>query len=469
MTPEELFTAALGLGRQWRVAECRFEGEPKRLELRLEHVPGEHFECPVCKASCGVHDTIERRWRHMNFFQYRCELVAKVPRTWCRTDGVHQIHVPWAREGSGFTLMMEALVMLLSAEMPVDAMADLIDEHDTRLWRVLMHYVEQAHAKSDWSTVRRIAVDETSARRGRRYVTNVLDDENSRLLLMVEGRGVQAVGAFAEALRHHGGDPSQIEAIAMDMSTSYIKGASQYFPQASIVFDKFHVMVLAGKALEEVRLQLQREGAQLKGAMWSLRGNTWNLSPERQAQRKDLCRQYTQLGRAMSLRETLQAIYANSDGSSPKLNFGGGVVGQHAAASGPFAIWPRTVRQYLDGILAYFDTKLTSGAIEAVNGIIQLAKQMARGFRNFVYFRTAAYHRAGQLNLDVPNIVNLAITHTKQRGTIILRIVFNSCHTSRSKEIMRPLACDMILSRFGGAQKIVPSLWERKAASRACA
>ena len=141
MTPEELFTAALGLGRQWRVSQCRFEGEPKRLELRLEHVPGEHFECPQCKALCGVHDTIERRWRHLNFFQYRCELVAKVPRTWCRKDGVHQVEAPWAREGSGFTLMMEALMMLLSAEMPVNAMADLLDEHDTRLWRVLMHYV----------------------------------------------------------------------------------------------------------------------------------------------------------------------------------------------------------------------------------------------------------------------------------------------------------------------------------------
>src|ERR1700752_2768586 len=94
MTPEELFTAALGLGRQWRVAECRFEGEPKRLELRLEHVPGEHLECPQCRALCGVHDTLERRWRHLNFFQYRCELVAKVPRTWCRKDGVHQVQVP---------------------------------------------------------------------------------------------------------------------------------------------------------------------------------------------------------------------------------------------------------------------------------------------------------------------------------------------------------------------------------------
>ena len=67
--------------------------------------------------------------------------------------------MPWAREDSGFTLMMEALMMLLSAEMPVVAMADLLDEHDTRLWRVLMHYVEQAHAKSNWSALRRIAVD----------------------------------------------------------------------------------------------------------------------------------------------------------------------------------------------------------------------------------------------------------------------------------------------------------------------
>ena len=55
----------------------------------------------------------------------------------------------------------------------------------------------------------------------------------------------------------------------MDMSPAYVKGASQYFPQARIVFDKFHVMVLAGKALEEVRREFQREGADLKGAMWS--------------------------------------------------------------------------------------------------------------------------------------------------------------------------------------------------------
>jgi transposase len=404
MTPEELFSAALGLSQQWRVAQCRFEGEPKRLELRLEHVPGQHFECPKCKAMCGVHDTIERSWRHLNFFQYRCELFAKVPRTWCRTDGVHQVEVPWAREGSGFTLLLEALVMLLSAEMPVEGIADLLGETDTRLWRVLIYYVEQAQAKRDWSKVRRIAVDETSARRGHRYVTNVLDCDGRGLLLMVEGRSAQALGSFAQALREHGGDPAQIQAIAMDMSPAFLKGAAEHFPQAQIVFDKFHVMQLAGQALDSVRRQLQQDGAQLKGALWSLRGNAWNLSLQRQKQRQALCSQYTKLGRAMTLRDTLQTIYASPDQLTAESQLHWWCAWASRSRLEPFRSLAKTVRQHWQGILAYFHTGLTSAAIEAVNGIIQLAKRIARGFRNFAYFRAAAYLRAARLQFDLPVI-----------------------------------------------------------------
>jgi transposase len=404
MTPEELFSAALGLSQQWRVAQCRFEGEPKRLELRLEHVPGQHFECPKCKAMCGVHDTIERSWRHLNFFQYRCELFAKVPRTWCRTDGVHQVEVPWAREGSGFTLLLEALVMLLSAEMPVEGIADLLGETDTRLWRVLIYYVEQAQAKRDWSKVRRIAVDETSARRGHRYVTNVLDCDGRGLLLMVEGRSAQALGSFAQALREHGGDPAQIQAIAMDMSPAFLKGAAEHFPQAQTVFDKFHVMQLAGQALDSVRRQLQQDGAQLKGALWSLRGNAWNLSLQRQKQRQALCSQYTKLGRAMTLRDTLQTIYASPDQLTAESQLHWWCAWASRSRLEPFRSLAKTVRQHWQGILAYFHTGLTSAAIEAVNGIIQLAKRIARGFRNFAYFRAAAYLRAARLQFDLPVI-----------------------------------------------------------------
>src|SRR3954453_16319620 len=71
-------------------------------------------------------------------------------------------------------------------------------------------------------------------------------------------------------------------------------------------------MMLAGQARDAVRRTLQREGAQLKGALWSvLRGNVRNLRAARQTQCQNLCRQYTQLGRALSLRDTLQTIYAS--------------------------------------------------------------------------------------------------------------------------------------------------------------
>src|ERR1700752_3777346 len=96
MTPEELFSAALGFSQQWRVAQCR-------------------------------------------------------------TDGVHQVEVPWAREGSGFTLLLEALVMLLSAEMPVEGIADLLGETDTRLWRVLIYFLLEAQAKSGRGKIRRLS------------------------------------------------------------------------------------------------------------------------------------------------------------------------------------------------------------------------------------------------------------------------------------------------------------------------
>jgi transposase len=313
MTPEVLFTAALQLEAGWKVTECRFEGEPRRLLLKLDFEQGKRFGCPQCGKLCPTHDTSTKRWRHLNFFQYECLLEARVPRSNCPEHGVLSVAVPWAREGSGFTLLFEALAMLLCREMPMAAVSDTLGEHDTRLWRVAAHYVEAAHAKSSWAEVRRISVDETSARRGHRYVTNVLDAETHDLLLMVEGRSAEALEAFAQALVAHGGEAQQIELISMDMSPAYQSGASRFFPGAQIVFDRFHLMQMAGQALEKVRKELARQGADLKGSLWALRGNEWTRNDEQRQQRSALCNRYPKLGRAIGLRDMLQDILADED------------------------------------------------------------------------------------------------------------------------------------------------------------
>ena len=104
MTPEGLFTVALGLGEGWSVNQCSFEGTPPELLLKLDFKAGHRFGCPECGANSPTHDTGVKRWRHLDFFQCRCELEARVPRVDCQEHGVRLIDVPLGRAGSRFTL-----------------------------------------------------------------------------------------------------------------------------------------------------------------------------------------------------------------------------------------------------------------------------------------------------------------------------------------------------------------------------
>ncbi|MCM3338010.1 transposase family protein [Paenibacillus sp. MER TA 81-3] len=73
---------------------------------------------------------------------------------------VTQVPVKWARPLSHFTLLFEAWAMWLMAEMPVNAAARELREHDTRMWRIFHHYVNKAMADLDLSKVKRIASSE---------------------------------------------------------------------------------------------------------------------------------------------------------------------------------------------------------------------------------------------------------------------------------------------------------------------
>lgn len=400
MDPNQLFEMALQLSGGWKVVRSEFCGEPRRLELWLDFAPGTKFPDPQSGALCPVHDTTDKQWRHLNFWQYETILHARVPRIRNAAGEVRLVAVPWARAGSGFTLMMEALVLLLCQEMPLATVAEMLGIHDTRLWRIVTHYVEKAQRERSWAGVRRILIDETSARKGHRYVTNVLDADTRELLLMVEGRESAALLIFAQELLLHGGHPDQIELIGMDMSPAYIKGAKEHFPQAEIVFDRYHVMLLAGRALEEVRKELRRAGADLSEGLWALRGNEWTRSEDQLARRRELCAQYPKLGRAMMLREALQDILESEDERSLRWWCWRACVSRLE----PFKKLAASIREHWEGIVAFMQTRVTNGAIEAVNGLIQLAKRMARGFRSFRNFQLMAYLKAGKLRLKLPSL-----------------------------------------------------------------
>ena len=255
MRDTNLLQLALGLTPPWTVTRADFDPEAHRLDIEIDFAPGSRFACPACgAASCPAYDTERKTWRHLNFFQHQAFLNARAPRVRCGVRGIRTFSVPWASPDSGFTLLFEALMLMLVYSMPVKAAARLVGKHDTMLWRVVHHYVDQARARIDHSAdVTQVGIDETAARRGHEYVSLFVDLDQARVLFATERKHAATVGAFAADVTAHGGDPEAIEEVSVDMCQAFIKGVAENLPNAAITFDKFHVVKLVNDAVDQVR------------------------------------------------------------------------------------------------------------------------------------------------------------------------------------------------------------------------
>jgi transposase len=410
MAVEALFTQALGLTAPWKVVSAEFDPAAKSLELVIDFEPGSRFPDPESGESCPVHDTVERTWQHLHFFQHRTVLRARVPRIRTPEGKVRNAEVPWARPQSGFTLFMEAYLLTLAKVLPVTEVSAQSKVSQDRIWHLIRARVEEVWKASDWSSLERLGVDETSTRKGHKYGTAFLEitgkessrgcgaSKVARLLFFTPGKDKATFGEFAAELARREFDPSRISEIAIDMSKAFIAGAGEHFPDARICFDRFHVMKLCGQALDATRKEIAREtGGLPSGALWALRGNAANLKDEQLELRESICREHSKIARALSIRDFLADTwnYRDEDGARDHLK----AVMSWCSRSRlqPFVALGRSLKHHLEGILGYFGNYTTSAAIEAVNGLLQLARRRARGYRRFENFRAIAYWIAGGL------------------------------------------------------------------------
>ena len=405
MNSESLFAVALGIAPPWEVEGVEFSKEDKRLDIKIGFRRGATFACPVCGSAAPVHDTGEKTWRHLNFFQFDAYLTARVPRVKCpNTDhGVKQVPVPWARAGSGFTLLFEALVMTLVREMPVRAAAALLGEHDTRIWRVIDHYVQSARAQVDHSKVSRVGMDETSARRGHDYVTFFFDMDRRRLLFGTEGKDHETVKAFSEDFKAHTGSPENVTDVCLDMSKAFIKGVKEALPEAEITFDPFHLIQHMNDALGKVRAEEANLFPELmKGSRYAFLKNPENLTEKQDETLTKLSHYRLKTARAYLLRLALQDVYfaaTREDAARRLKSWYNWAIRSQIDQVKKVA---KTVKNHWNGILAWVDSRLSTGFIEAINGLIQSAKRRARGYRSTKNLINMAYLIAGKLDFRLP-------------------------------------------------------------------
>jgi transposase len=395
-----LFTAALGLPAPWEVADVRFDPHVGRIDFQVAFTPGARFSCPCCGAADQpVHDTLAREWRHLNFFQYQAFIQARLPRVRCGACGkTSQVPAPWARPGSGFSALMEALVVTLAKSMTVREVARLLGVSDMRVWRTLDHYVDAAREKADYSTVTTIGLDETAARRGHDYISLFHDLEAARLLFATEGRSAEVVARFADDLEAHGGCGENVRAACIDMSTAYRSGLDTHLPWARVTFDEFHVIQLVNQAVDAVRRQEVKDQPSLKRTRYLWLKSTHAWTTRQTLLYQDLKRLNLKTARAFRLKEALRTIFRTApDRASAEPLLQRWYSWARRCRLEPFKQIATTLKNHWEGILNAFDSRLTNARVEAINALIQAAKAKARGYATTRHLITVSYLVAGNL------------------------------------------------------------------------
>lgn len=398
----EIFSLALGLSRPWFVEKIKFENttEGKELHIYLSFERGFKFKGEDGN-SYTAHDTVERTWQHLNFFQHKCYLHGRVPKIVDDSGKTTTQSVPWARKGSGFTLLFEAYSMLLiENEMPVNKAAKIVGVYPNRIWRVFSYWIEKAHVSDEVTEITKVGFDETSSKKGHNYVTTCVDLDKRRVLFASSGKGSDNIKDSVNYLKSKSVDTTSIDQVCIDMSPSFISGCTEHLPDASITFDKFHVVKEVNKAMDELR-KLERKGNDmLKGHKYTFLKN--KLTPQIKHERDLLMEYYPKLGEGYRLVEMFRDFWDIKEREEAESYLAFWCDLATDSKIKPFVKAASTIKAHWSGVINYIESKINNGILEGLNSKIQLAKKRARGYRNINNFINMIYFTCGKLKFDYP-------------------------------------------------------------------
>lgn len=404
MLTQQLFELALNITDPWYIKDVQFSAENKRLDIHIDFRKGAVFHYESADENINgdykVYDTVDKQWRHLNFFEHECYLHARVPRLDITDTIKRQVNPPWSGPGNGFTLLFEALVLQLASHMPVHTVSRIVSESDYKIWSLIERYVNLALAGNNYSNLKAVGMDETSRRKGHDYITLFVDLLKKRTVFIAEGNSQNTVEAFADDLKSHKGDPKTVTDVSCDMWPAFIKGVKDNLPNAQITFDRFHIMKIINTAVDTVRKQEVQTQFVLKGTKYIFLKNEKNLTSIQRQKRQELSMSRLNLKsiKALHIRENFQEIY-----KMPTLKLFESMLKRwyfwatHSRIS-PMIDAARTIKAHWEGVVQWKKSHIDNGLLEGLNSLIQAAKAKARGFSTFRYFRIVAFLITGRLD-----------------------------------------------------------------------
>jgi transposase len=372
---------------------CKTDFFKGRVCFTIEQ-PRERYRCSEC-GSAAVHAQghKERFLQTIPIGLKPTFLLVKVARVICfQCEHTRQVKVPFADPQRTYTHAFERYALELSRMTTIQDAARHLDVSWDIIKDIQKRNLQRRFSKPKLKNLKEIAIDEIAIGKGHAYFTVVLNLRSGAVVYVGDGKGVAALTAFWKRLR---ASRAKVKAVATDMSKAYIRAVRDNLPKAVHVFDHFHVIKLFNEKLTAFRRELYRELTDegqrriLKGTRWLLLKNPENLDPLRNEKQRleDALALNTPLTVAYYLKEDLRQIWQQKNKATARLVFEDWIRRANVSGIRMLQQFARTMEEHRDGILAYYDYRISTGPLEGINNKIKTMKRQAYGFRDKEFFK----------------------------------------------------------------------------------
>jgi transposase len=384
----------------------RIDRENKSVEIRVRRRSNAKARCPECGGVLsGTIRSHRKRWRHLDLIRTVTYVSCDIRVGYCSKHGQRVERVPWAHPGARHTKLFDLSVSSLVQVGNKSAAARMFGVSWRTVGRVVKRVVTERLGSDRLDGLTWIGIDETSYKRGHRYITTVCNLETGHVVWVGEGKSGATLERFFKVLGER--RAKQLDLVCIDMSDAYARVIKEKAPQADIAYDKFHVVKLLLEAIDEVRREECRtlEGEQkkaLKGMRYAFLRNPKHRGPKDLEAINRVQSLNAKLARAYQLRVDFEDLWDISDEDEARGFLMCWTRSALLSRRQPLRRFAKTVRAHMDGILSYFRYgNPTNATLEGTNNKIKLIIHKAFGFHSVEALMAMVYLCCTDMNLGL--------------------------------------------------------------------
>jgi transposase len=395
--------------------------------------------CSGCNESCSTIHSTDRAWlRDLSAFGYEVELQLERYTFWCERCQGYRVERHWLyRPRRAFSWRYEKHISRLCEEMTNASVGRLEDLHDKTVYtmdfellEIRMGYQQLPELGPHYS------MDEVYFRyypdwhpeAGKKFVTNLLDLKRGKIICNSPGRDSKAAENCLLLLTPT--QRRQAQSMATDLHEPFHKAIRLHCPNADIVLDRFHIMQLFNKAMDEFRLQQLALASGTDEVQYLKGNNKWLLLTREEKLSKtdkklldELKKMNERIVDALLVREYFTQFFQAPTLRLAKLAWYRLLKFVKEVDINAFTEFFRKLKQWSDQLWNYFKHRSTSAVIEAVNHKIKATKQAAYGYRNLRYYQLKILQRVGFLNSEFAPLPRIHSPRKPQPKSVPLKVV----------------------------------------------